>query len=154
MNVLHELAVFSQIVHIDDTLEGDNALAIGMAAQGFPNEQRHRAIVRAALRLVAAILRILFAVFAVQLLNVVVLLAVGGLLLLWVSWKMYEEIRHIQRMREQKVGDAGDSPGSENQAVVAPRTQKHLVTAVVQIAIADISMSLDNVLAVACGRRA
>ncbi|MFY9287063.1 MAG: TerC family protein, partial [Alphaproteobacteria bacterium] len=86
-----ELIAFLQIVLIDVSLAGDNAIIVGMAAAGLPVEKRKQAVM---VGIVAAtVLRIIFALFAVQLLKVTGLLAAGGLLLLWVSWKMYQEIR-------------------------------------------------------------
>jgi YjbE family integral membrane protein len=137
---LPNLIVFSQIVVIDIALAGDNAVAIGMAASGLGPEQRHRAIGRGIA--VAALLRILFAIFAVSLLHLTGFLAAGGLLLLWVCWKMYGEIRHAHRVHGKK------AEGGE-QFVAVPSPAKTLSAAITQIAIADISMSLDNVLAVA-----
>ena len=151
MNIIHELVLLSQIVVIDVSLAGDNAVAVGMAASGLPVAQRHLAIVRGIIA--AAILRVLFAVFAVQLLHIVGLLAVGGLLLLWVAWKMYEEIHHAKLMHEHKSsqpsGAEADSDSSQSQPIPPVLVQKKLSAAIVQIAVADISMSLDNVLAVA-----
>lgn len=149
MSLLPEFAIFLQIVLIDVALAGDNAMAIGMAAAGLPTGQRHRAIIQGVI--VAALLRILFAVCAVQMLHIAGLLAIGGLLLLWISWKMYEEIRRGQRIHRQKSAPATDNDAgdilSQEYAGLAPH--KRLSAAILQIAVADISMSLDNVLAVA-----
>ncbi|MDP9128177.1 MAG: YjbE family putative metal transport protein [Pseudomonadota bacterium] len=141
MSFLPELIIFSQIVVIDVSLAGDNAIAIGMAASGLAAEHRHRAIVRGII--IAALLRVLFAIFAVKLLHVVGLLVIGGLLLLWVSWKMYEEIRRVQLVLAKKAGKIAAT------AAEPLLPHKQLSAAILQIAIADISMSLDNVLAVA-----
>jgi YjbE family integral membrane protein len=128
------LAFFS-VVMIDLTLAGDNAVVIGMAAAGLPALQRGRAILIGII--VATVLRIGFALVAVELLDIVGLLLAGGLLLMWVAWKMWQELRVF-------IPDIDDDAmlDSENSG-------KTLMQAVTQIVIADVSMSLDNVLAVA-----
>ncbi|HZL31678.1 MAG TPA: YjbE family putative metal transport protein [Pseudolabrys sp.] len=135
------LSAFAQVIMIDLVLAGDNAVVIGLAAAGLPAAQRTRAIL---VGIVAATaLRILFAVFAVQLLGIIGLLLAGGILLLWVSWKMWRELRG------QRHADAD--------AVIAEAEtrarQKTFAQAAWQIVIADVSMSLDNVLAVAGAAR-
>ncbi len=86
------IAAFLQVIMIDLVLAGDNAVVIGLAAAGLPQEQRARAIL---IGIVAATgLRIIFAVFIVQLMAIVGLLLAGGILLLWVSWKMWRELHH------------------------------------------------------------
>ncbi|MBI1415770.1 MAG: YjbE family putative metal transport protein [Limimaricola sp.] len=127
------IAAFFGVVMIDLTLAGDNAVVIGLAAAGLPPQQRTRAILIGIL--VATVLRVAFASVAVQLLNIVGLLLAGGVLLLWVAWKMYQELRAA--MPEDLDGARADC---------APKT---LAQAVTQIVVADVSMSLDNVLAVA-----
>jgi YjbE family integral membrane protein len=124
-----------QVLFIDVSLSGDNAVIIAMAAAGLPAAQRKRAI---AIGIGAAIiLRVIFAVLTVSLLDVPGLVFVGGLMLAWVCWKMWNELRASQ--------DAADHH-------TAPAT-KTLWQAVLQITIADVSMSLDNVLAVAGAAR-
>jgi len=138
------LTAFFQVVMIDIVLAGDNAVVIGLAAAGLPKEQRGRAIL---LGVVAAtVLRILFASVTTYLLQVVGLLLAGGLLLLWVSWKMWRELRAGPH-HDDEVGEAA----LEGQPTGAPR--KTLGEAARQIVIADVSMSLDNVLAVAGAAR-
>jgi YjbE family integral membrane protein len=132
MHLLPQLAALFQIILIDIALAGDNAITIGLAAAGLPEEQRHKAVTTGILA--ATVLRILFAIFAVQLLHITGLLAAGGLLLLWVSWKMFMDIR---RHRHNKLNQDNRRPA------------KSLMDAILQIVIADVSMSLDNVLAVA-----
>lgn len=127
---------------IDIALAGDNAVVIALAAQGLPAEQRGKVI--AAGIVAATVLRIIFASIAVQLLSVVGLLLAGGILLLWVCWKMWREL-HPARVAIRDGGDAGAAPAK-------PRT-KTFGQAAVQIVIADVSMSLDNVLAVAGAAR-
>lgn len=133
---IDQFSAFLQVVAIDLALAGDNALVVGMAAAGLPPLLRRRAILVGIA--VAALLRILFALLTVQLLKVVGLLLAGGILLLWVAWKMWREIRQTAGD-----GDAGD----------ACPEQKGFGGAVLQIIIADVSMSLDNVLAVAGASR-
>lgn len=132
-----ELVAFVQIVLIDVSMAGDNAIAVGLAAAGLPQDKRHRAVLAGIGA--ATILRILFAIFAVQILHVTGLLAAGGLLLLWVSWKMYRDVRHMQKKMKHMDDDSVPS-----QPVV-----KKISSAILQIIAADVSMSLDNVLAVA-----
>ena len=125
---------------IDLVLAGDNAVVIGLAAAGLPQELRRRAILIGIGA--ATALRIVFALVATQLLAITGLLLAGGLLLLWVCWKMFEELRF-----SHKESDAAVEALSDGSAASAPR--KTLRQAVTQIIIADVSMSLDNVLAVA-----
>ncbi len=127
------LTAFFSVVLIDLTLAGDNAVVIGMAAAGLPAVQRTRAIIIGIIA--ATVLRIGFASVAVQLLDIVGLLLAGGLLLLWVCWKMWQELRVI-------VPDID----FDTKAVQPDKTLRQ---AVLQIIVADVSMSLDNVLAVA-----
>jgi YjbE family integral membrane protein len=133
---------------IDLVLAGDNAIVIGLAAAGLPPDQRRRAIIIGIA--VATVLRIVFALAATQLLQVVGLLLAGGLLLLWVCWKMWEELRHTaasDHAAEEALEEALENHPVEPQIAGAPR--KTLRQAVTQIILADVSMSLDNVLAVA-----
>jgi YjbE family integral membrane protein len=125
----------AQVLLIDVSLSGDNAIIIAMAAAGLPAGQRRPAI---AIGISAAILlRVVFAVVAVNILDVPGLVLVGGLMLAWVCWKMWRELRADRDAAEHHAG---------------PDT-KTLWQAVVQITIADVSMSLDNVLAVAGASR-
>lgn len=137
MPYLTELLALIQILLIDLSMAGDNALVVGMAAAGLPKEKRHKAVVAGIVG--ATVLRIVFAIFAVQLMHITGLLAAGGLLLLWVSWKMYRELRHAQKIQ----------PNSEAQETKSPHEPKKLSSAIGQIVVADVSMSLDNVLGVA-----
>ncbi|MET4385296.1 YjbE family integral membrane protein [Bradyrhizobium sp. F1.4.3] len=138
------LSALLQVVLIDLVLAGDNAVVIGLAAAGLPAEQRRRAIV---VGIVAATaLRIVFAGVAAQLLQVIGLLLAGGVLLLWVCWKMWRELREQAAHAELAFShDGGASTAS------APR--KTFGQAAAQIVAADVSMSLDNVLAVAGAAR-
>jgi YjbE family integral membrane protein len=137
---LEALSALLQVVAIDVALAGDNAIVVGMAAAGLAPAQRRRAILVGIAA--AAVLRIIFAVFTVQLLQIIGLMLAGGLLLLWVAWKLWREIANPQE-------DEAD-PEAEN--TVAPQG-KSFRQAVTQIVIADVSMSLDNVLAVAGAAR-
>jgi YjbE family integral membrane protein len=130
-----------QVIMIDLVLAGDNAVVIGMAAAGLPPEQRNKVVM---IGIVAAtILRILFASVTVQLLQIVGLLFAGGVLLLWVSWKLWREIREQATHDEEE----GEQTLEGKEAPTAER--KSFKDAVIQIVVADVSMSLDNVLAVA-----
>lgn len=128
MTAYHDLAALAQVVLVDLTLAGDNAVVVGLAVAGLPPARRRGAIL---LGIGAAtVLRIALGAVALRLLAIVGLLLAGGLLLLWVAWKMYRELR---------------ARGAEATAAVS----KTLWQAVWQILLADLSMSLDNVLAVA-----
>jgi YjbE family integral membrane protein len=129
------IAAFLQVIMIDLVLAGDNAVVIGLAAAGLAPERRPRVILVGVLA--ATAMRIIFALFAVQLLGIVGLLFAGGILLLWVAWKMWRELRGQRHTAD------GDVP-------VLPKT---FVQAAWQIVVADVSMSLDNVLAVAGAAR-
>ena len=140
------LTAFLQVIMIDLVLAGDNAVVIGMAAAGLPPQQRSRAILIGILA--ATVLRIGFALIATQLLAITGLLLAGGLLLLWVCWKMYVEIRAHSAAEEGAEAISGSDLDADG--TIAGRTpRKTLKQAVTQIVIADVSMSLDNVLAVA-----
>ena len=147
------LAAFFQVVMIDLALAGDNAVAVGLSASGLPPKQRKRAIV---LGLAAAVVMLIgFALITTQLLKLVGLLLAGGFLLLWVCWKMYRELREQGREESQEGEQAlQDATGIEMGAT--PKNQAKVKTmgqALVQILIADLTMSLDNVLAVAGAAR-
>jgi YjbE family integral membrane protein len=129
------------VVIIDVVLAGDNAIVVGMAAAGLEAERRRRIIVLGIA--IATALRIFFAYFAVQLLAVIGLTLAGGILLLWVSWKMYREIRETQS-NEQPGLDRSECCGKS-----LGTYRKSSREALTRIVLADVSMSLDNVLAVA-----
>lgn len=136
------VTAFLQVVMIDLTLAGDNAIAVGLAAAGLRREQQRRAII---LGLAAAALMLIgFALVAMQLLKLMGLRLAGGLLLLWVCWRMWRDLRAQGRAREA-IGEA-TLEGHPPPMTGPPKT---LLRALIQILIADISMSLDNVLAVA-----
>lgn len=133
------LAAFGQVLMIDLVLAGDNAIVVGALAAGLPAEQRKKVIligIGAAL-----VLRIFFALIVTWLMGVVGLIFAGGLLLLWVSWKFWREIHH-----------GGESPGSEEiqgDEHSGVKSARSFAGAAWAVALADVSMSLDNVLAVA-----
>jgi YjbE family integral membrane protein len=141
-----QLAALAQIIAIDVVLAGDNAIVVGMAASRVAPELRTKVIFWGVAG--AVVLRILFAAIATQLLAIVGLTLAGGILLLWVCWKMYREIRHVKP--ESAIALA--AAGSTRQAAgtrQAGREAAGFWRALTQIIVADVSMSLDNVLAVA-----
>ncbi len=137
------LAAFGQVLMIDIMLAGDNAIVVGALAAGLPTEQRKKVIL---IGIIAAlVLRILFALIVTQLMQVVGLIFAGGLLLLWVSWKMYRELRHS--------GESAGSAEIEGDEHSGLKPAKSFAGAAWAVAVADVSMSLDNVLAVAGAAR-
>ncbi|WP_424627029.1 TerC family protein [Bradyrhizobium sp. SYSU BS000235] len=140
------LTALFQVIIIDLVLAGDNAIVIGLAAAGLPATQRTKAILIGIGA--ATLLRIVFAGLTTQLLQIVGLLLAGGILLLWVCWKMWRELRASTGHAEMAVAE-GMPIGAETDDV--PR--KTLAQATWQIIVADVSMSLDNVLAVAGAAR-
>lgn len=141
------LSAFVQVVMIDLVLAGDNAVVIGLAAAGLPSEIRRKAILYGIGA--ATIMRIGLAVVTVQLLAIIGLLLAGGLLLLWVCWKMYQELRHSKSADLESEEALSDTDINADGTVGSPKKTKTFKQAITQIIIADISMSLDNVLAVA-----
>src|SRR5580765_3794690 len=133
------IAALVQVIMIDLVLAGDNAVVIGLAAAGLPPERRSRVILVGIIA--ATVLRLAFAAVAIELLEIVGLLLAGGILLLWVCWKMWREL-HEQRAHR-----------IDASAVVKEAPRKTFAQATWQIVLADISMSLDNVLAVAGAAR-
>ena len=140
-----------QVIAIDIALAGDNAIVIGLAAAGLPAEQRKKAILVGILA--ATVLRIGFAAITTQLLAITGLLLAGGILLLWVCWKMWRELRegHADETRAEEALTGEDVNRDGTVAGGGPR--KTFAQAAWQIVIADVSMSLDNVLAVAGAAR-
>jgi len=141
------LTALLQVVLIDLVLAGDNAIVIGLAAAGLPEAQRGKAILIGIAA--ATMLRILFAGLATQILQIVGLLFAGGILLLWVCWKMWRELRASSAEPIKAMEAAGAVAGTNPEG----RPRKTLVQATSQIIVADVSMSLDNVLAVAGAAR-
>jgi len=145
------LVSFLQVVMIDLVLAGDNAIVIGLAAAGLPQEQRTRAILVGILA--ATVLRVLFAGITTRLLQVIGLLLAGGILLLWVCWKMWRELR-TSPAEARDAAEALISYDINADGTVAGRVRrKTFGQAAAQIIVADVSMSLDNVLAVAGAAR-
>ena len=144
------LTALMQVIAIDLVLAGDNAIVIGLAAAGLPREQRAKAILVGIIA--ATVLRIGFALVATTLLAIIGLLLAGGILLLWVCWKMWRELRagHGDANRAE---EALSDTDLNRDGVVAGGPKKTFAQAAWQIVIADISMSLDNVLAVAGAAR-
>ncbi len=140
MLISSELHALFQVIIVDLVLAGDNAIVVGLVAASVPLEYRKKVILIGILA--ATILRILFSFVALQLLEITGLIFAGGLLLMWVGWKLWREIRDSRK----KIDD--DALG--NCAVAKPKTVRG---AVFQIVLADVSMSLDNVLAVAGAAR-
>ena len=141
-------AALLQVLMIDLVLAGDNAVAVGLAAGGLPQEQRKKAILYGLIA--AVVLRIGFALLTVQLLAIIGLLLAGGVLLLWVCWKMWREMRDTASDGEEQAQAALDD---DPNTVPNVKPAKSFKAAFIQILIADVSMSLDNVLAVAGAAR-
>ena len=143
MPTLSQLSALASVLIIDIVLAGDNAIVVGALAAGLPAAQRKKVILIGVLA--ALVLRIAFALLVTQLLQVTGLVLAGGILLLWVAWRMYREIRH-----------KGESKGSEEVSGdehSGLRPAKSFASAAWGVALADVSMSLDNVLAVAGAAR-
>jgi YjbE family integral membrane protein len=126
----HDLVALAQVILIDITLAGDNAIVVGMAVAGLPRAQKRSAIMLGIGG--ATAIRIVLGIIAMTLLQIIGLLLAGGVLLLWVCWRMFRELREARAHAER-----------------GPRPRKTLGEAMGQIILADLSMSLDNVLAVA-----
>jgi YjbE family integral membrane protein len=137
-------AVLMQVVLIDVVLAGDNAIVVGSLAAGLPAAQRRKVI---AIGIAAAlVLRIVFALLVTQLMQIVGLILAGGLLLLWVAWRMYRDLHPVRAVID--VAGPGDFD-----SVTGPPAAKSFAAAAWAVALADVSMSLDNVLAVAGASR-
>src|SRR5262245_52462823 len=140
------LEALVNVILVDLVLAGDNAIVVGIAVAGLPVQQRWRVMVAGIAA--ATLLRIVFASVTVQLLQIIGLLLAGGLLLLWVCWKLWRELRTGRLVHDS--GNSGPREATHDIASAAaaapPKTMRQAVT---QIIVADVSMSLDNVLAVA-----
>jgi YjbE family integral membrane protein len=136
-------AALVQILLIDIVLAGDNAIVVGALAAGLPSDQRKKVIMIGVAA--ALVLRIAFALIVSQLLQIVGLVLAGGILLLWVAWKMYRELRH----KGESAGSI-EVTGDEHSGLKPARS---FASAAWGVALADVSMSLDNVLAVAGAAR-
>jgi YjbE family integral membrane protein len=145
LNSWSALSALGAVILVDLVMAGDNAIVVGALAAGLPAEQRRKVIMIGVIA--ALVLRVIFAIVAAWLLTIVGLVFVGGLLLLWVAWKMYRDITR---------DEATESPGSpeiagdENSGIPAA---KSFWGAVWAVGLADVSMSLDNVLAVAAASK-
>jgi YjbE family integral membrane protein len=137
------LTAFLEILFIDIVLAGDNAIVVGALAAGLPADQRKKVIMIGVIA--ALVLRIAFALVVSQLLQVVGLVLAGGILLLWVAWRMYRELRH----KDESAG-SDEVAGDEHSGL---KPAKSFASAAWGVALADVSMSLDNVLAVAGAAR-
>ena len=137
------LAAFLQVLMIDLVLAGDNAIVVGALAAGLPADQRKKVILIGVLA--ALVLRIAFALVVQQLMGIVGLIFIGGLLPVWVAWKMWRELRHT--------GQSHGSPEIEGDEHSGLKPAKSFAGAAWAVAVADVSMSLDNVLAVAGAAR-
>ncbi len=133
---MSELSALMQVILVDLLFAGDNAIAIGLVAAGLPREQRRKVITIGIM--LAVIARIVFAVLTVQLLKIPGLLLIGGLLLLWVCWRLWKDMRSDRRHSVDAQSETSSADGSVT-----------FRQALFRILVADISMSLDNVLAVA-----
>ncbi|GGB29596.1 membrane protein [Tistrella bauzanensis] len=150
------LGALATVIMIDIVMSGDNAVIIGMAAAGLPATLRRKAIIYGILA--ATVLRIAFAAVTVQLLAIIGLTLAGGILLLWVAWRMWQELRASRRAAAAEAAAAASPPGASagdgvdlpGAAAAAPKTMRQALTSII---IADVSMSLDNVLAVAGAAR-
>ena len=138
-------SAFLQVLMIDLVLAGDNAIVVGALAAGLPAAQRRKVIILGVIA--ALVLRIFFALIVTQLLQIVGLILVGGVLLLWVAWKMWRELNHSGE------GESGGSPEVQGDERSGIRPAKSFAGAAWAVAVADVSMSLDNVLAVAGAAR-
>jgi YjbE family integral membrane protein len=137
-------SAFLQVLMIDLVLAGDNAIVVGALAAGLTSDQRRKVIMIGVLA--ALVLRIVFALVVTQLLQIIGLILVGGLLLLWVAWRMWRDLRH----GEGHSTGSDEILGDEHSGL---RPAKSFAGAVWAVAVADVSMSLDNVLAVAGAAR-
>ena len=138
MTWIAELSAFFQVILVDLVLAGDNAIVIAMVVANFPARQRAQLLMMGICA--ATVVRVVFAVATVHLMQIVGLMLAGGLLLLWVCWKLWREIESVRAMELSPAGIYGHTP---------PAPTKTVGRAITQIVIADVSMSLDNVLAVA-----
>jgi YjbE family integral membrane protein len=141
-------AILLQVILIDAVLAGDNAIVVGSLAAGLPAHERKKVI---AIGITAAlVLRVIFALLVTQLMQIVGLILAGGLLLLWVAWRMYRDLHPAKSVIDVPESDLDPQDFS---AVTGPPPAKSFAAAAWAVALADVSMSLDNVLAVAGAAR-
>jgi YjbE family integral membrane protein len=146
--IVADIAALLQVILIDLALAGDNAVAVGLAASALPSAQQKRAIFWGIV--MALVLRIVFAGITIQLLAIKGLLLVGGLLLFWVAWRMWADLQHH---RPISIGDPVAGEHAAEAVVTGGKKPKTFASALFTIILADVSMSLDNVLAVAAVSR-
>jgi len=146
-----EVTALLQVIMIDLVLAGDNAIVIGLAAAGLPAQQRTKAVLFGIIA--ATVLRVTFAAATTQLLQVVGLVFAGGILLLWVSWKMFRELRLSAHTKADAIEIVSNLDINADGTIASHAPQKSFAQAASQIVVADVSMSLDNVLAVAGAAR-
>lgn len=139
-----DIAALFQVILIDLALAGDNAVAVGLAAAALPAVQQRRAIFWGIV--MALVLRIVFAGITIQLLSIPGLLLIGGLMLFWVAWRMWSDLRAHQPVM---VGNPVAGEHIAENVASGAKQPKTFMSALITIIIADVSMSLDNVLAVA-----
>jgi YjbE family integral membrane protein len=146
---LSSLSALLQVIMVDLVLAGDNAIVVGMVAAGLPRDQRTKVIVIGIAA--ATVMRVGFALVTTQLMQIIGLTLAGGILLLWVSWKLWRELSEQRKEAKavKELNDATDGDPATPAAGDEPPPRKTFGQAVTQIVIADVSMSLDNVLAVA-----
>jgi YjbE family integral membrane protein len=153
--ILVAIVPLAQVIMIDLVLAGDNAIVVGMAAAGLPKHMRGKVILIGIAA--ATVLRIVFALATNQLLAIIGLTLAGGILLLWVCWKFWRELVHERRRRlkaaamrrEALTRDERVELAEHEEALPGAAPAKTMRQAIIQIILADVSMSLDNVLAVA-----
>ena len=146
-----DLAALFQVIMVDLVLAGDNAIVIGLAAAGLPADQRTKAVVIGIAA--ATVLRIAFATVTTQLLEIIGLLLAGGVLLLWVSWKMFRELNTAPTEHMGALEALVEADINADGTIAKHVPRKSFKQAAAQIVLADVSMSLDNVLAVAGAAR-
>ena len=153
--IIVAIVPLAQVIMIDLVLAGDNAIVVGMAAAGLPKHMRGKVILIGIAA--ATVLRIVFALATNQLLAIIGLTLAGGILLLWVCWKFWRELMHERRRRlkaaamrrEALTRDERVELAEHEEALPGAGPAKTMRQAIIQIILADVSMSLDNVLAVA-----
>ena len=138
------VAALIQVILIDIAMAGDNAIVIGLAATRVPKQDRRKVIFGGLAA--AVVLRLVLAVMTATILERIGLMFAGGILLLWVAWRLYRDIHHSH---DDRIGAKALTHDVDHAGHCAPAPQHDVRKAIIQIAVADVSMSLDNVLAVA-----
>jgi YjbE family integral membrane protein len=140
--VSNEITALIQVVLIDLVLAGDNAIVIGLAAAGLPLQQRTKAVLAGIIA--ATVLRITFAAATTQLLQVVGLVLAGGILLLWVSWKMFRELRLSAEEKGAAIEATSNMDINADGTIANHAPRKSFAQAASRIVVADVSISIDN----------